>query len=110
VFICLLDIDECSLKRDGCEQSCRNSPGNFSCLCSQGYVLSNNGKNCTDIDECERFTNCQQVCVNSLGSYQCSCSDGYVLQADGVTCVGMHHLYNVWLLELNHCFGSKYLL
>jgi hypothetical protein len=81
------DIDECSLKRDGCEQSCRNSPGNFSCLCSQGYVLSNNGKNCTDIDECERFTNCQQVCVNSLGSYQCSCSDGYVLQADGVTCV-----------------------
>ena len=47
MHVCLLDIDECILKTDGCEQACQNSPGNFSCLCLKGYVLSDNGKNCT---------------------------------------------------------------
>ena len=34
------DINECLTGHSGCEQECRNTPGNFRCLCRDGYMLA----------------------------------------------------------------------
>lgn len=41
-----LDIDECMLDTNGCDQSCINTPGSFMCNCSEGYILNENGFSC----------------------------------------------------------------
>ena len=40
-FSCLLfptDIDECLIDNDGCDQSCANEDGGFTCSCYPGYL------------------------------------------------------------------------
>ncbi len=41
------DINECSVNNGGCEHTCTNSEGNFSCSCNSGYELDSNGFNCS---------------------------------------------------------------
>ena len=41
-----LDIDECSDKNGGCSQTCTNTDGSFTCGCSNGYVLDDDGTTC----------------------------------------------------------------
>ena len=41
-----VDIDECSDNTAGCEQTCINTPGSFSCECDVGYSLLPNGRSC----------------------------------------------------------------
>ena len=41
------DIDECTTDNGGCEQSCLNNNGSYSCTCSNGYGLVSNQKNCS---------------------------------------------------------------
>ncbi|CAJ1055915.1 fibulin-7-like [Xyrichtys novacula] len=73
------DIDECRLFPLGqpgrlCVHRCVNTPGSFHCFCPLGYNLANDGRSCTDVDECEtRMHNCtaEQVCVNTYGGFQC---------------------------------------
>ena len=36
----LLDIDECALEINNCEQLCVNLNGSYSCECSEGYEVS----------------------------------------------------------------------
>ena len=40
------DIDECSAEHD-CADICVNTEGSYTCDCSQGYVLDDNGRTCT---------------------------------------------------------------
>ena len=40
------DVDECQADNGHCEQICVNSPGSFSCRCSEGHQLENDGKRC----------------------------------------------------------------
>ncbi|XP_061182283.1 mucin-like protein [Saccostrea echinata] len=69
-----------------CEYTC-NSTGQ--CICPIGYQLHENGKNCTDIDECRvQPSVCQQNCKNVNGSFLCSCSPGYTLNEDKTSCTG----------------------
>ena len=42
----VLDIDECEIGTDGCEQICINTPGTFYCNCSEGYLLNDDGFSC----------------------------------------------------------------
>uniref|UniRef100_UPI00398E95ED fibulin-1-like n=1 Tax=Pristiophorus japonicus TaxID=55135 RepID=UPI00398E95ED len=70
------DIDECSLTASAlCAYRCINTPGTFNCICpEEGYVLSPNGRNCTDLDECALGThNCTsaETCFNVQGGYKC---------------------------------------
>ena len=38
----LLDIDECSLQLDECEQVCVNLDGSYTCECYEGYAIVSN--------------------------------------------------------------------
>ena len=69
----------------GCEDSCQELPkGKGRCVCtSKGYELSDDGRTCKDIDECQRYGACSQKCMNLPGSFQCSCHPGYVQDGKG---------------------------
>ena len=42
----VLDIDECRLGVDNCEQACRDTDGSYACECFSGYNLNNDGRTC----------------------------------------------------------------
>ena len=45
-FLSYSDIDECEVANGGCDHSCNNTEGSFSCDCNDGYQLRSNGLNC----------------------------------------------------------------
>ncbi|XP_059150899.1 signal peptide, CUB and EGF-like domain-containing protein 1 isoform X2 [Physella acuta] len=82
------DEDECLQENGGCVHTCMNTPGNYTCLCSDGFVLAPDGKDCTDKNECfDNKGGCSQQCVNTLGSFECKCASGYSLDSGGKKCV-----------------------
>ena len=46
-YLCVVDINECETGNGGCEQTCINGIGNYSCQCNPGYQLIEDGFNCT---------------------------------------------------------------
>ncbi|XP_065565688.1 fibrillin-1-like isoform X2 [Artemia franciscana] len=61
----------------GCDQQCEVVEGQAVCSCYKGFQLDNDGKTCSDINEClEETSGCTYECVNTLGSYKCLCPDG----------------------------------
>ncbi|XP_068088637.1 thrombomodulin-like [Hyperolius riggenbachi] len=68
-----------------CSQFCvpiTESPG-YTCMCSEGYYLADDGKTCIDIDDCEKNPNiCEHHCTNTIGSFVCGCKPGYELVMD----------------------------
>ena len=101
------DIDECSNgSLNSCDQVCVNQQPLFSCECYTGFVLDDNGSDCsgyllvsmltichcwimlfTDINECDNGVPCHQVCNNVPGSFGCSCNNGFQLDTDNITCI-----------------------
>ena len=55
------DVNECELATHGCSNSaeCVNVPGTYSCVCSAGYQLSDDGTACQGT-----LMLCVCVCVN----------------------------------------------
>ena len=43
----ITDINECTSYNGGCNQTCSNTPGSYSCSCNSGYVLNIDEHNCT---------------------------------------------------------------
>ncbi len=43
---CTIDINECEGVND-CQQLCTNMEGSYSCNCTQGFDLADDGRNCT---------------------------------------------------------------
>ena len=41
------DIDECDLDRDECAMSCTNTIGSYTCGCTPGFLLEDDGKDCS---------------------------------------------------------------
>ena len=100
---------------DGCNQTCTNTVGSYSCSCVTGYRLASDGHMCdgeciytyvltmatdkryvyvtctyADINECSEDTDgCAHTCSNTVGSYSCSCNTGYRLASDNHACNGM---------------------
>ncbi|GFN98752.1 signal peptide, cub and egf-like domain-containing protein 1 [Plakobranchus ocellatus] len=99
------DEDECSHDNGGCAQTCVNTPGNYTCGCSDGFLLGPDGRNCVDKNECfERRGGCSHQCINTLGSFECGCSQGYSLDDSGKKCV-----YGEWCLKTHGCdHGCKH--
>lgn len=51
-----VDIDECATREAICgsQQTCKNKPGGYACVCPAGFV-STSRNNCEDINECEFY-------------------------------------------------------
>ena len=83
-----VDIDECSIQTDLCEQNCKNTIGSYNCSCVMGFNLTNRFY-CSNIDECVNKTLCDSSrgmkCNDTIGSYECICKEGYV--EGNMTCI-----------------------
>ncbi|XP_055997526.1 fibrillin-2-like isoform X2 [Ostrea edulis] len=81
------DNDLCRDFEKECEYACSTIDGTTQCICPSGYKLTDNGINCTDVDECSLDTSpCDQECDNMKGSFICICRPGYSLNADKTSC------------------------
>ena len=98
-----LNIDECyadgtfALPHGQYESSafgnCADSEGSCAYTCHQGYESTDEGRTCTDINECEKTDSNAHQCANHVidkggdtcenilngGEYTCNCDDGYYL-------------------------------
>ncbi|XP_039206166.1 signal peptide, CUB and EGF-like domain-containing protein 2 isoform X2 [Crotalus tigris] len=83
------DIDECDNEfNGGCVHECFNIPGNYRCICYDGFMLAQDGHNCFDMDEClVNNGGCQHACINTVGSYECRCNEGFFLSDNQHTCI-----------------------
>ncbi|KAL4226953.1 Calcium ion binding [Mactra antiquata] len=107
------DIDECVIGTHNCNsrsEICRNSQGNFYCICDDGYYRNRTTQQCEDIDECaRRMDTCSasQRCENTAGSYVCRrltpCGTGWTLDQDTQQCIDQ----NECELGTHNC-GSGY--
>ena len=107
-----IDIDECASNNGGCNQTCNNTDGSFTCSCDSGYTLDSDRLGCSgisnwythsiqflsDINECADDNGCEHNCNNTLGSYVCVCDEGYGLNDDNHTCRGRHAVANMMIL------------
>ena len=41
------DVNECTDNNGGCEHTCINNDGSYSCSCQSGYSLNSNSRNCS---------------------------------------------------------------
>ena len=46
LYCFISDIDECAVDNGGCDESCINTNGSYSCQCSSGLRLSSDKKSC----------------------------------------------------------------
>ncbi|XP_077868960.1 cysteine-rich with EGF-like domain protein 2-A, partial [Saccoglossus kowalevskii] len=84
-------INECTTDIDAyieyCDDDCVDITPGYDCTCHYGYLLNDDLRTCSDLDECETGThNCSQeseLCVNEIGDFQCICSDGYLNTSTG---------------------------
>ncbi|GBL86475.1 Multiple epidermal growth factor-like domains protein 6, partial [Araneus ventricosus] len=77
----------CQLHKGYCSHHCHQEPAGVRCSCRSGYRLSQNGRTCTDVDECqnESLNKCDHICRNTVGSFKCLCRQGYT-SPDGFRC------------------------
>ncbi|XP_036776768.2 LOW QUALITY PROTEIN: pro-epidermal growth factor [Manis pentadactyla] len=82
------DQKQCTLRKGNCRGSiCGRDPKSYSCMCAEGYALSQDGKYCEDVNECAFWNHgCTLGCENIPGSYYCTCPVGFVLLPDGKRC------------------------
>ncbi len=78
------DIDECSSGSHTCgEGTCVNGLGNFSCICPDGLISINNGRQCVDMKQDSCYIQysianqtCQQPLTTDMTKKMCCCSVG----------------------------------
>ena len=46
LLVISLDVDECALNMDDCDQLCVNDLGSYHCECYNGYFRDNNTSSC----------------------------------------------------------------
>ncbi len=61
-----LDIDECSTNQGGCQHTCYNTDGSYSCKCHTEYHLDVDKHNCTSKSVPDRFHLCVLAFASSV--------------------------------------------
>lgn len=83
---CTVDKNECGgadgVNKGPCMNNalCSNVAGSYTCACSKGYKLSDDGSACNNVNECDNGFVCSKPnsqCVDNDGSAGCACIDGY---------------------------------
>lgn len=105
---CVL-ADVCLKDNGQCQHHCQSTAHGAVCSCRDGYNLNDDGKTCSDIDECKLGEHeCDQVCINTnprhSGGYKyvCGCHDGYSLDINDPTlhkCVKNDELLKSWGID-----------
>ncbi|EGW13001.1 Latent-transforming growth factor beta-binding protein 2 [Cricetulus griseus] len=86
-----VDVNECLTPGICAHGSCINMEGSFRCSCDPGYEVTQDKKDCRDVDECvSRRASCPTgLCLNTEGSFTCeACQSGYWVNEDGTACEG----------------------
>ncbi|XP_067933764.1 fibrillin-1-like isoform X2 [Watersipora subatra] len=89
-------VDGCTIEsKHGCEKHCVNHwNGVYSCGCDATDSLNEDGKTCSDKDEClEGMHSCSDTCVNDAPGYHCECPNHLRLDVDGLTCIDYDPCY-----------------
>ena len=47
-----IDVDECMENSDRCAHNCQNTEGSYTCNCSEGFLLNNDGYSCIGMYAC----------------------------------------------------------
>lgn len=96
-----IDVDECA--KGYCQGGeCINSPDGFKCTCPPGFDMSNDGKLCTDKDECSLSGVCANgMCINMDGTFKCQCKNGFKLSTTGRACIDIDECYENMRICLN---------
>uniref|UniRef100_A0A3Q3BLT6 Signal peptide, CUB and EGF-like domain-containing protein 1 n=1 Tax=Haplochromis burtoni TaxID=8153 RepID=A0A3Q3BLT6_HAPBU len=91
-------MDECENDYNGgCVHECINIPGNYRCMCYDGFMLAHDGHNClashdSDVSECDvRDNSCVQI--NSASYIECreSMSVQRLKRGNGMNCMNKDH-------------------
>ncbi|KAG5266080.1 hypothetical protein AALO_G00249560 [Alosa alosa] len=83
----LCGFDRCALGHD-CQHICISSNASYNCKCREGYVLNEDKKTCSQMDNnCVPGQPCPPTCVLVDGSLECTCPEGYALSGDNETCL-----------------------
>merc|ERR1712047_173757 len=65
------NVDECAEENGGCQHTCVDTDGSYSCTCPAGFTLSPDGVSCEDVNECQLNPCGATTCINTYGSYSC---------------------------------------
>ena len=84
-------VNQCASNPNLCRYgTCIPTYQGYQCMCSPGFVASQDGSSCLDANEClENNGGCQGGCSNTFGSYRCSCGIGFQLGLDAQSCQGL---------------------
>ncbi|XP_078702848.1 uncharacterized protein LOC144928428 isoform X1 [Branchiostoma floridae x Branchiostoma belcheri] len=75
---CQEDINECDQDLHDCQQVCLNTYGGFSCGCDYGFSLNDDGKSCSETDDCvPRACDNGGTCVDGDNTFSCVCLPGF---------------------------------
>lgn len=100
-----IDVNEC-LNTSTCDHNCTNEIGSFTCSCTVGYRLGNDGKRCTVCNPGFYGENCETQCRCGRGSKECDntkgcvCGPGWrgetcdddINECDSSPCTGEHEV------------------
>ncbi|XP_017778488.1 PREDICTED: low-density lipoprotein receptor-related protein 2 isoform X2 [Nicrophorus vespilloides] len=96
------DLAECEHQAGLCSNGCKQTPTGPLCMCPKGEVLTSDGQNCEDLNECDPPGLCSQTCTNTKRSYFCGCVPGYVLEPNKHSCKAYNHSAAFLIISNRH--------